>query len=65
MRRLVSKFREAENGVAMVWLATTLVLLLGTAGFAVDLGWLYLNTSRTQRSVDAAAMAGVSGGPRP
>jgi Flp pilus assembly protein TadG len=59
VRRLVSKFREADNGVAMVWLATTLVLLLGTAGFAVDLGWLYLNTSRTQRSVDAAAMAGV------
>jgi len=59
MRRVISKFRETDNGVAMVWLATTLVLLLGTAGFAVDLGWLYLNTSRTQRSVDAAAMAGV------
>ena len=59
MRALVRKFRETENGVAMVWLATTIVLLLGTAGFAVDLGWLYLNTTRTQRSADAAAMAGV------
>ena len=43
----------------MVWLATTLVLLLGTAGFAVDLGWMYLNASRAQRAADAAAMAGV------
>ncbi|MEE8374884.1 MAG: TadE/TadG family type IV pilus assembly protein [Acidimicrobiia bacterium] len=50
MRHLVHRFRQAESGVAMVWLATKLVLLLGTAGFAVDLGWLYLSTSRTQRS---------------
>ncbi len=59
MIRLIRRLRDEENAVAMVWLATTLVLLLGTAGFAVDLGWLYLNASRTQRSVDAAAMAGV------
>jgi len=59
MRQLIRKLRDAENGIALVWFATTLVLLIGTAGFAVDLGWLYLNSSRTQRSADAAATAGV------
>lgn len=59
MRRLISRIRRKEDGVAMVWLATTLVLLLGTAGFAVDLGWMYLSASRAQRTVDSAAMAGV------
>ena len=59
---MIRKFRELkerDSGVAMVWLATTVVLLLGTAGFAVDLGWLYLNASRVQRTADSAAMAGV------
>ena len=59
MIRRYREIREDDRGVAMVWLATTIVLLLGTAGFAVDLGWLYLNASRAQRTVDAAAMAGV------
>lgn len=59
MTRRFRTFREKDNGVAMVWLATTVVLLLGTAGFAVDLGWLYLNASRAQRAADSAAMAGV------
>jgi len=59
MIRRFREFRQEDNGVAMVWLATTIVLLLGTAGFAVDLGWLYLNASRAQRTVDSAAMAGV------
>ncbi|MGI9609368.1 MAG: pilus assembly protein TadG-related protein, partial [Acidimicrobiia bacterium] len=56
---LVKRAWKREDGVAMVWLATTIVLLLGTAGFAVDLGWMYLNSSRAQRAVDSAAMAGV------
>ena len=59
MRELIKKLRSQDRGVAMAWLATTLVLLLGTAGFAVDLGWMYLSASRLQRTVDAAAMAGV------
>ena len=60
MIRRFRELREEDNGVALVWLATTIVLLLGTAGFAVDLGWLYLNASRAQRTVDAAALAGVT-----
>ena len=35
------------------------VLLIGMSGFAIDLGWIYLNTTRTQKAVDSAALAGV------
>jgi len=50
---------KREEGIALVWLAITLVLLIGMAGFGLDLGWIYLNTARTQKAVDAAALAGV------
>jgi hypothetical protein len=48
-----------ERGVALLWVAGMLVALLGVSAFAVDLGWLYLNTSRLQKAADAAALAGV------
>jgi hypothetical protein len=48
-----------ERGVALMWVAGMLVALLGVSAFAVDLGWLYLNTSRLQKAADAAALAGV------
>jgi hypothetical protein len=51
--------RSEDGGFSLVWLAIILVLLLGMAGFATDLGWIYLNTVRTQNAVDAAALAGV------
>ena len=59
MRRLVRNWRNAEEGFSLVWLALTLTVLLGMAGLAVDLGWLYLNAVRTQAAADAAALAGV------
>jgi hypothetical protein len=48
-----------ERGVALLWVAGMLVALLGVSAFAVDLGWLYLNTARLQKAADAAALAGV------
>jgi hypothetical protein len=51
--------RRRDDGIALVWLGMTLVLLIGMAGFGTDLGWLFLNTSRAQKAVDAAALAGV------
>jgi hypothetical protein len=36
-----------------------LFLLLAMAGFGTDLGWIYLNSVRTQNAADAAALAGV------
>jgi uncharacterized membrane protein len=50
---------KQEEGIALVWLAITLVLLIGMAGFGIDLGWIYLNTARAQKTVDSAALAGV------
>ena len=50
---------KRDEGIALVWLAITLVLLIGMAGFGIDLGWIYLNTARAQQTVDAAALAGV------
>src|SRR5690606_18955401 len=51
--------RDEERGAALPLVAGILVTLLGLSAFAVDLGWLYLNTSRLQRAADAAALAGV------
>lgn len=52
-------FDERERGAALAWFTISVVLLIGAAGFAVDLGWMYLNASRVQRTVDSAALAGV------
>ncbi|MGD2102848.1 MAG: Tad domain-containing protein [Acidimicrobiia bacterium] len=59
VRVLRNRLKSEDSGFSLVWLAMILVLLLGMAGFATDLGWLYLNTVRTQNAVDAAALAGV------
>lgn len=48
-----------EKGAALPLIAGTLLVLIGLAALAVDLGWLYLNDSRLQRAADAAALAGV------
>ena len=53
------RFWKEERGIALIWLALTLVVLIGMAGFGVDLGWMYLSTTRAQKAVDAAALAGV------
>lgn len=51
--------RSDERGATLVWLALTLVALIGFSAFAVDLGWVLLNRSRLQTAADAAALAGV------
>jgi hypothetical protein len=50
---------DGERGLVLVWMAMMLVVLLGMAGFAVDLGSWYLRSSKLQRAADAAALAGV------
>jgi hypothetical protein len=50
---------RSESGLVLVWMALMLVVLLGMAGFAVDLGSWYLRSSKLQRAADAAALAGV------
>ncbi len=50
---------QREQGAALPTIAIMLVVLLGMAALAVDLGWLYLNANRVQKTADAAALAGV------
>jgi hypothetical protein len=50
---------RSESGLVLVWMALMLVVLLGMAGFSVDLGSWYLRSSKLQRAADAAALAGV------
>lgn len=58
IQRLVRRFKSDE-GVALPLIAMMLVVLIGMAAFATDLGWFYLNASRIQRAADAGALAGV------
>lgn len=59
MVRRISRPDDEEKGAALPFVAVLLVLLLGVAAFAIDLGWLYLNGARLQRAADSSALAGV------
>lgn len=50
--------RRDERGWVMVWFGLMLTVLLGFAGFSVDLGNWYLHVQKAQRAADAAALAG-------
>jgi hypothetical protein len=52
-----------ERGAALVWVAGSLVMLLAFSALAVDLAWLYLNSSRLQNAADASALAAVVNAP--
>jgi len=60
-----SKFKSwldcshAESGQAMVMVALSLVVILGFAAFAVDIGHVAVQKSELQNAADAAALAGV------
>jgi len=55
------KQRADDRGVALPFIAVVLVLLLGMAAFAVDLGWIFLNGARVQRAADSAALFAING----
>ena len=59
-RRWPWNVSKQERGAALIWLSMMLTFLVGAAAFAVDLGWLYVNSSRIQRTADAAALGGVT-----
>ncbi len=56
---------ERERGATLVLSAAVLLVLIGMAGFAVDLGWLFLKTSETKKAAESAALAGVVHMPNP
>lgn len=50
---------RAESGVVLITMTIMLTVLLGIAGFSVDIGNWYLNAQRQQRAADAAALSGA------
>lgn len=54
-----SEQNEGERGAILPLMAIMLIVLLGSAGMAVDLGWLYWNSLEIQHGADTAALAGV------
>jgi Flp pilus assembly protein TadG len=59
LRACARERASSESGLVLVWMALMLTVLLGMAGFAVDLGSWYLRSAKLQRAADAAALAGV------
>jgi Flp pilus assembly protein TadG len=50
---------DQQRGAILPLMAIMLVVLIGTAAMAVDLGWLYWQSIEIQHGADAAALAGV------
>ena len=56
---------EGERGAVLILTTLLLVVFMGMAAFAVDLGWLYYNQLNTAKAAEAAALAGVVHMPMP
>lgn len=52
-----TKAPRTQRGSVLVLVAISLALLLGIGGFAIDLGHAYVNKTRLQNAVDAAALS--------
>ena len=64
---IIAQGEEAgmERGATLVLASMILVVLMGMAGFAVDLGWLYYRSTEAQKAAESAALAGVVHMPSP
>ena len=54
-----ARLREDQHGAVLPLMALLLVVLMGSAGMAVDLGWFFWNSIEIQHGADAAALGGV------
>ena len=59
LTRFRSQDRKNEKGAILFLVAGAMVVLLGMAGLAFDLGMLYNVKTDLQNAVDAAALAGA------
>jgi Flp pilus assembly protein TadG len=57
-RAIIARLRE-EHGVAAPIIAMCMIVVLGVAAFAVDLGYAYVQKRRLQNAVDFALLAGA------
>jgi hypothetical protein len=59
-RTLLQKSRSTnERGVVAVYVAALMLVLLGVAALAIDVGYWYYEARREQQAVDQAALAGA------
>jgi Flp pilus assembly protein TadG len=56
-----SRYRPAvpRRGVALVWIAIVMIVLVGFLGLAFDWGYAYYTSQKLQNAADAAALAGA------
>jgi Flp pilus assembly protein TadG len=52
--------RGRRQGVAMVYFALSLTVIIGMVGFVTDMGRLYIAGAQAQKAADAAALAGAA-----
>ena len=60
LRSFRQRVREKERGAVLILIAAGMAGFIGMAGFAVDLGWIYLQSSNVKKAAEAAALAAVS-----
>ena len=60
-KSILRRLRDAQRGQSMVMIALALVVLVGAAGFAIDIGTLYYAYQQLQAATQAAALAGGAG----
>lgn len=57
--RLFERFAVSQRGAILPLVAIGMLALVGVSGLALDMGHLYLNRTRLQNAVDAAAISGA------
>ncbi|KAF5056625.1 putative Flp pilus-assembly TadE/G-like protein [anaerobic digester metagenome] len=57
--KIVKKILKEEDGQALVLVALMMVVLIGFAAIAVDIGMVTWQKSNLQNAADAAALAGA------
>ena len=57
--------KSRQLGVVLPLVAGSLVVLMGMAALAIDIGWLYVNQVRVRKAAESAALAGVVHMPLP
>ena len=60
MMRQEIAYRKAQRGAVAIIVGLSLVVLVGFAGLALDLGRLYVNKTELQNAADACALAAAS-----
>lgn len=51
--------RRRQHGIALILVTVAAVAIIGMAGLALDMGFVFINKSRLQNAADAAALSGA------